>query len=228
MTDAREADPWSPQPPWNAELAFAFVAADFTLILFLSRVVSFPWVLGARFAAAALFTALFLALRNGRRASVGLALGRPAAGLRNAGLIVGLVAFLLAAGGGVVFLLRVLGMAVPLPPVSSSITAQWWSAALTSVVAFPVLEEWIYRGILYPPLERRAGRLWAFGLSGLVFFALHVAYGKPYPHYALGGILLAWSFQRGRSLLWPVLLHALWNLLNVAGDWVRVKGWIVL
>jgi membrane protease YdiL (CAAX protease family) len=117
---------------------------------------------------------------------------------------------------------------VPLePPAPAGVEgAARWKGLLITVVLYPILEEWIYRGVLYPPLEARSGRWPAIVISGLVFQALHLAYGIHWPHYFVGGMILAWAFAKSRSLIYPIFLHGLWNLFVAVVDMGRTDGWI--
>lgn len=222
--DPMAASEETPSPfvhvPWRPEAVFLFIALDFALILTLPR----PYALPARAFAAAGFAVWLLAGRRVPAARLGLGFGDLGAGLRASGIVVALVAVLLALGAVLLFALRAAGVDVNLPdarPVSTSLVVE---KALLTVVAYPLLEELVYRGFLHPPLEAACGRWRAILLSGLVFQALHLAYGLWWPHYLLGGALLAFAFARGRSLLFPVLLHALWNGFVLGVHVLRAQG----
>ena len=57
------------------------------------------------------------------------------------------------------------------------------------------------------------------------FAALHVAYGNPSPENLVGGFLLGWVYLKSETILLPVLLHSLGNLLVL---FCQVAGWYVL
>jgi len=84
------------------------------------------------------------------------------------------------------------------------------------IVVAPILEEFIFRGLLYGPLYRKIGRysaiimsslIWAYGHSLEIFPSVSI--------FAFGifiiGILLAWLYDRSGSLFPPILVHMFQN-----------------
>jgi membrane protease YdiL (CAAX protease family) len=132
-----------------------------------------------------------------------------------------LVTLLLAAALGVILLT---GVPLPAPTPadrallgSDGLLANWTlvaGIALIALVAAPVAEEVVYRGILAPPLLARFSPAAAAALNGLVFGFLHVV---PYGHGGfgeleiLGGVLMTVGFWLRRSLVVAVILHAAGN-----------------
>jgi membrane protease YdiL (CAAX protease family) len=94
-----------------------------------------------------------------------------------------------------------------------------------AVIAAPIVEELIYRGIVQPRLEAGCGAKTAVFLSGPIFWILHwAALGRVTPPtQLLAGWILARAFLRTRSLLAPTILHALGNLALFGVDllWYR-------
>ena len=91
---------------------------------------------------------------------------------------------------------------------------------LTSIVAAPLVEEFVYRGLLTPALLAGYGRRGAVLAGGLLFWVLHLVYDKPWwmVHYFAAGAILTWAFLR-RGRLWIcVVLHAGGNLLVITDD----------
>ncbi|MEE9311532.1 MAG: type II CAAX endopeptidase family protein [Planctomycetota bacterium] len=81
--------------------------------------------------------------------------------------------------------------------------------ALAVIVAFPVLEEIWFRGLLYSGIRKDLGRNWALIMSALIFGFAH---GSALPlNQLLGGLVFAWAFEQHRGLLAPTLLHMLGN-----------------
>jgi membrane protease YdiL (CAAX protease family) len=203
-------------PPRVAGLwsAFAFIAADFSLSLLIPHIFSghegrILGSLALRGGLAAVAVAFVVVGRGAREAG----LGRPRwrAGLFNLLEVVGAAVLLLGVAFGIAAAARAMGLwSGPVAWPAARATA--WTA-LSSCVLFPIIEEGLYRGVLYLPLERAVGPGWAIFLSGIVFQGLHFAYGIYAPHYFFGGILLAWSFRASGSLFFPLLLHGLWNAL---------------
>lgn len=82
-----------------------------------------------------------------------------------------------------------------------------------TIVFAPVVEESIYRGLLYVPLYRKLGRTIAIILSSLVWTHAHF---ESLLHLNIGifiiGIILAWLYDRKGSLITPVIFHMFKNI----------------
>ena len=86
----------------------------------------------------------------------------------------------------------------------------------------PVAEELAFRGLLYRGLRQVTRPLPAAVVSSLIFAVMHthLAQGA----WALGlGLLLAFAYEQTRSLLAPMLVHALFNAVPVAMAVVRTR-----
>jgi len=84
---------------------------------------------------------------------------------------------------------------------------------LVGIVA-PFIEEIIFRGFVYPGLRRIMTVPAAALASGLVFAAMHVS--APVGGLitiALIGVVLAYLYERSRSLIAPMITHAMYNSL---------------
>lgn len=96
----------------------------------------------------------------------------------------------------------------------------WTNYLLCSVVAAPIVEEFVYRSLLTPALREGYGERGAIVAGALLFYVLHLVYDKPFwmVHYLVAGAILTWAYlKRGR--LWIcILLHAGGNLLVVLDD----------
>jgi uncharacterized protein len=99
-------------------------------------------------------------------------------------------------------------------------------ALFVAVIMAPLVEETLFRGVLFQALRRRLG-LWPGALlSALVFTVIHVEIVFSQPVALAGlfslGVFLAWAFHRTGSLLVPILGHAVFNgvsvLLAIAAD----------
>jgi hypothetical protein len=99
---------------------------------------------------------------------------------------------------------------------------------VTACLAAPIVEEFVYRGVVHPRLRAAAGPWIAVAAAGPVFWAAHcVAHrGLAALNTLLAGWLLASVYERTRSLLAPTVLHALGNLTLLAVDiaWFRCPG----
>jgi membrane protease YdiL (CAAX protease family) len=105
----------------------------------------------------------------------------------------------------------------PLVPLFA--TEQGWQARVILIVAacvvIPVLEETVFRGILYRALRRQ----WSFAPAALasaaVFALAHLTWIGLAP-YLLLGLLFAYLYERSGSLLAPWAAHGAFNGFNLA------------
>ena len=83
-----------------------------------------------------------------------------------------------------------------------------------AVVVAPLGEELFFRGHVFRYLAARGFRPMAYVASAGIFAAAH---GNPsgLPAYLLYGVLLAWSFERWRTLVVPIVAHATVNAAAV-------------
>lgn len=87
-------------------------------------------------------------------------------------------------------------------------------AVLVAVVVAPLVEELLFRGLVYPPFRRTMGRYWAIFINGIIFGVVHLDLYLFVP-LAIIGFALAWLYERSRSLGPPIALHALNNLVSI-------------
>ncbi len=85
---------------------------------------------------------------------------------------------------------------------------------LLVVVAAPVSEEVLFRGLFYSALKGRFGVIAAMVISAAVFAAMHL---DPYAAiaYFFGGICLAYIYEKHHNLWYNIVAHATWNLIAV-------------
>jgi membrane protease YdiL (CAAX protease family) len=93
-------------------------------------------------------------------------------------------------------------------------------ALIWPVVVYPLLEEFVFRGLVQPELAqrwpRRYGPLSVANLVTSLTFALaHLVTRGPVTAALvfLPSLGLGWVRERSGGLLWPVALHALGNLI---------------
>jgi membrane protease YdiL (CAAX protease family) len=79
----------------------------------------------------------------------------------------------------------------------------------------PLQEEIIYRLGICIPIAALWGPRAAIVCSGILFGLLHVLYGNANPINLLAGFFLAWTFLKSGSLVVPLLIHALGNVLFI-------------
>jgi membrane protease YdiL (CAAX protease family) len=94
---------------------------------------------------------------------------------------------------------------------------------LGAAVFAPLVEEILFRGFLFRNLRGSVGVATAVVFSGLVFGAVHLDPERLLPLSALGA-MLALLYEWSGSLLVPVIVHGLWNLLQLVGVWVIYHG----
>lgn len=85
-------------------------------------------------------------------------------------------------------------------------------------IIVPLKEELVYRGLVYPPLRRDYGKLNGIVLSALFFGALHFDMLRFFPLF-IGGLILAWLYEKTQNLWTPVIAHGVWNILMTVLMW---------
>ena len=90
----------------------------------------------------------------------------------------------------------------------------WWVLPL-ALIAAPIFEEFIFRGIVFGGLRRSFGLAPAAIASAAIFAVMHPALGMA-PVFLLG-IATAVVYDRSRSLLAPMLTHAAYNATAILG-----------
>lgn len=99
------------------------------------------------------------------------------------------------------------------------------AAAVVSVAVFaPVAEEMFFRGLLYRIFKGffspfRCGALISAVLSGALFALMHADVFVFLP-LSLMGVLLCMSYEKSGSIISPILVHALFNALNLGIIWI--------
>ena len=88
----------------------------------------------------------------------------------------------------------------------------------------PVTEELYFRGFLFPAIKSRYGLPAGLIGSGLIFGLLHLDPVRLLP-LALGGVGLAYLYERTENIFAPIVAHTTWNtimilLLYLALRWV--------
>jgi membrane protease YdiL (CAAX protease family) len=82
---------------------------------------------------------------------------------------------------------------------------------IIAVVVAPIVEETVYRGMLFPSLRERFGRRWGVVLSSVVFGVAHLSFVWLLVPTAFIGAMLALLFEWTRSLRAPIVAHAVFN-----------------
>ena len=83
-----------------------------------------------------------------------------------------------------------------------------------AVIEAPLLEEALFRGVLFRGLTKAMPVFLAMAISGLVFALIHVNAATLVPLWYLG-VAFAWLYWRTKSILAPMTAHLLFNLTNL-------------
>ena len=93
-----------------------------------------------------------------------------------------------------------------------------WALVAYGALGAPLVEEWLFRGFLLPPLQRRVGDVAAVVISGVLFGLAHLS--DPYAVFPLVvlGMGLGWLRIRSGSI-WPgALVHAANNAIALVAS----------
>ncbi|MBA5605659.1 CPBP family intramembrane metalloprotease [Duganella sp. FT3S] len=137
-------------------------------------------------------------------------------GNARAAALLGLAAAVPAIAVGLVYLaaLRHSALAPALAAAAAGATVHpGWLLAL-AVLAAPLCEEFIFRGLIFGGLRRSMGALPAMLASAAIFAIVHPPLSM-LPVFVLG-LCAAWSYERSQRLLAPMLVHALYNAAVVS------------
>ena len=251
--DAREAQqPGPDNPPWGvlAAVGVWIMSFVFMLITQMAMLVGYLLYRGIKLAAVvevvnkdpvAIFVAV-LSIIPAHALTLGLAWmlvtgvgkrpflrtlgwdwGRDFTFWRSAGLAVGLLLL----GIGIIKLAG--NPPTELDRLIESSRATALATAFLATVTAPFVEEVVYRGVLYPALQRAAGKVWAVAIVGLIFTGIHVlqylpSYGVIATIFLLSFVLTLIRAHTGR-LLPCVVIHLVFNgiqsLLIVLDPYVK-------
>ncbi|OGP75256.1 MAG: hypothetical protein A2W09_04055 [Deltaproteobacteria bacterium RBG_16_50_11] len=86
-----------------------------------------------------------------------------------------------------------------------------------TVILDPILEESVFRGLLYGPLYRKVGKWLGIVLCSLIGTIVHFHYQGilPYVGAFLKGLIAGWLFSRSGSLLHPMIFHMFLNVWTI-------------
>ena len=90
-----------------------------------------------------------------------------------------------------------------------------WLAIPAIVVVAPIAEEAFFRGVVFNAWLREAGRRIAYIGSAVLFGVIHLNLVAFVPIVVLG-FILAYVYERTRNLWAPIVVHAVFNGINVA------------
>jgi len=82
------------------------------------------------------------------------------------------------------------------------------SGLLLMLIVAPMIEELLFRGVVYRLLREAFGVWLAIGLSALCFASMHGVMISP---QLFGGLIFAWAYEYSRNLWVPIVLHIAGN-----------------
>jgi membrane protease YdiL (CAAX protease family) len=85
--------------------------------------------------------------------------------------------------------------------------------AVAAIILAPVVEETIFRGILYPLMKQHGPPVVALWATSFFFAAIHANLMTFIPLTFLA-LVLTWLYERTDTLLAPIVAHAVFNLNN--------------
>ncbi len=100
---------------------------------------------------------------------------------------------------------------------------------LTMAIASSIIEEIIFRGILFRIMEEKLGTYISLIISALIFGLIHIANPNSSLIAGLGlsvqaGLLLGVAFVLTRNLWFPIMIHFAWNFTQSAIYGANVSG----
>ena len=81
-------------------------------------------------------------------------------------------------------------------------------------IIMPVLEELIFRGILYQALRSKLSIFFSIFISSLIFAVIHINLLYIFPIMIIG-IVCAYAFEKTKNILIPIVIHVVNNLFTV-------------
>ncbi len=103
---------------------------------------------------------------------------------------------------------------VTVQALQTSVSPLWVVAfGVISIGLAPVVEEFIFRGLLYPVLKQLGFPVVAWLTSTLLFAVIHANLQALVP-LAVLAVMLTWLYEKTDSLLAPILAHATFNAIN--------------
>jgi ABC-2 type transport system permease protein len=192
-----------------------FVVQGITLAIFMAsthHLSGTAIVTAYSIAGATTFFLFRLVYWRSKTAGVPKVFGAGAAKAAGWGLGAGLVAAL--GGVGYIYALKRLDVLQDVMRESANgLSAGIW-IPLLAVVAAPIFEEFIFRGLIFGGLRRSLGALPAIAASAAVFAIVHPPVSM-IPVFGLG-LCAAFAFDRSKLLLAPMIAHGIYNAAVLA------------
>jgi membrane protease YdiL (CAAX protease family) len=128
-------------------------------------------------------------------------------------------------------LLKLKGIQVVPPSLGSlvgPVTVSWVVAAVVALLALPIGEELLLRGLLYPALADRVGNLAAIALTSLIGMLLAILLAGPLPWYAiiqplLMGLVLTTLRAHTKSTQMAIVARTMFGLFFVLSALISAR-----
>ncbi|MBY0026220.1 CPBP family intramembrane metalloprotease [Priestia aryabhattai] len=88
-------------------------------------------------------------------------------------------------------------------------------AFFSAAVISPFYEEIIYRGFFYTWLKRKGGIVFGLAGSSFIFMLVHIPTYNTLPVNFFSGLVFAWVYEKTKSLLPSMIIHACFNGIAV-------------
>ena len=85
--------------------------------------------------------------------------------------------------------------------------------AIVAVVLAPLVEELLFRGIIYPTVKQAGYPRIALWGTAVMFGAIHANLASFLP-LAIFALILSWAYERTNNLLAPMVVHGMFNAAN--------------
>ncbi len=135
-------------------------------------------------------------------------------------------------GFGIYWLLSFLLVSIETPnpnndAVMSMVSQQIYTMTAITVIMAPIVEEVLFRGVLYGSIRMKS-KILAYVVSVLLFALYHEwsfiyaykdwSYLLAIVDYIPAGIALAWTYEKSNNIWYPILLHMIINGLAIASN----------
>jgi uncharacterized protein len=86
---------------------------------------------------------------------------------------------------------------------------------VTACIISPIYEEILYRGFLYRWIRTKYGVATGMLISSLIFMLIHIPTYNTLPGNFLTGLVLAWTYEKTKSVVPAIIIHAMFNTIAV-------------
>jgi uncharacterized protein len=115
------------------------------------------------------------------------------------------------------------GVERPLPFITSYAT--YVGALVVASVLAPMAEELLFRGVVYRWVKERAGMATGVAVSAISFSLAHMDPALVnMGHLAFIGVVMAFIYERTRSLWCPIAAHAAYNMFVASANYMNTFG----